>query len=198
LKDPRVYYNLGNAWFRSGRLGAAILSYERALKLDPADREVRDHLELARGLIRDHVAEPEIPYPAQALKELVDALSIDQVSLVFLAAYLLTTALLGGILLARGYLRRRVCGYGAAAAGLLTLITGGGFLYKVQDQTAPHAIVMLERVDVRSGPAEDNTVLFTLHEGTRLLVRNRREGWCQISLPNALSGWIPAATVEQV
>ena len=198
IRDPRVYYNLGNAYFRMGRLGAAILSYERALRLDPADGEARDNLELARGLIRDRVAEPEIPYPVQALKGLVDALSIDRMTTLFLAAYLLTAALLGGILLARGHLRRRIFAYGAAAAGLLMLLTGGGFLFKVQDQTAPHAIVMTERVDVRSGPAEDNTVLFTLHEGTRLLVRNRREGWCQISLPNALSGWVPATTVEQV
>jgi tetratricopeptide (TPR) repeat protein len=198
VKDPRVYYNLGNAFFRLGRLGAAILSYERALRIDPTDREARDNLELARGLIRDRVAEPEIPYPMQALKGIVDALSIDQATLLFLLAYVLAGALLGAIPLARGYVRRRAFGYGAAAAGLLALIAVGGFLHKVLDQTAAHAIVMQERVDVRSGPAEDNTVLFTLHEGTRLLVRNRREGWCQISLPNALSGWVPAATLEQV
>jgi tetratricopeptide (TPR) repeat protein len=55
VSDPRLLYNLGNAWFRLGRLGPAILSYERALRLDPSDREARDNLELSRGLIRDRV-----------------------------------------------------------------------------------------------------------------------------------------------
>ncbi len=63
---------------------------------------------------------------------------------------------------------------------------------------APHAIVMADRVDVLSGPSADNTVLFTVHEGTRLEVRNRRDGWFQVSLPNAMSGWVPSGTVEEV
>jgi uncharacterized protein YgiM (DUF1202 family) len=57
---------------------------------------------------------------------------------------------------------------------------------------------MEEKVDVLSGPAADNTVLFTVHEGTRLEVRNRRDGWYQVSLPNAMSGWVPSGAVEQV
>jgi tetratricopeptide (TPR) repeat protein len=198
VRDPRVHYNLGNAFFKLGRLGAAILHYERAVRLDPSDRDARENLEFARGLIRDRVPEPEIPYPVQALKGIVDALSIDRVTLGFLLPYLLAGGLLGGLPLAHGYARRRALGYGAAAAGVVALLAGGAFAYKAHDVTSERAIVMQDRVDVRSGPAQDNTVLFTLHEGTRLMVRNKREGWCQISLPNALSGWVPAATLEPV
>jgi uncharacterized protein YgiM (DUF1202 family) len=70
--------------------------------------------------------------------------------------------------------------------------------YAIRQAGAPRAVVMEDRADVLSGPADDNTVLFTVHEGTSLEVRNVRDGWYQVSLPNALSGWIRADDVETV
>ncbi len=196
--DPRVHYNLGNAYFRSGRLGASILHYERALKLDPGDAEARQNLGLARSQIRDRVAEPELQFPMLAVRDLLDGTSPNRMTVLFLLFYLPTTALIGAIPLSRDEVRRRLFAYSAAVVGLCTLVALAGLGYKIQDATAERAIVMEERVDVLAGPGEDNTVLYTVHEGTRLEVRNRREGWFQVSLPNAGSGWIPASAVEQV
>jgi tetratricopeptide (TPR) repeat protein len=196
--DPRVLYNLANAEFKLGRLGAAILHYERALRLDPSDRDVRDNLEFARGLIRDRVPESEIPYPVKAVKVALDAVPADLLMIVFLCLYYVTAGLVGALPLVTRDVRRRVLAYGAAAAGLCALLAGGALLYTIQGRTAAHAIVMTDRVDVLSGPSADNTVLFTVHEGTRLEVRNRRDGWYQVSLPNAMSGWVPSASVERV
>jgi uncharacterized protein YgiM (DUF1202 family) len=81
---------------------------------------------------------------------------------------------------------------------LCALLAAGGLFYKIQAVTAAQAIVMTDRVDVLSGPSADNTVLFTVHEGTLLEVRNRRDGWYQVSLPNSMSGWIPSVSVERV
>ncbi len=198
LKDPRVLYNLGNAFFKMGRLGPAILNYERASRFDPSDREIRDNLEFALGRIRDRVREPETPYPVQAIQDTLDTVSSGAMSGIFLAVYLLTSTLGGVLTLARRGTRRRAAAYAFACAGLMLLVASLGLAYKIREDTARHAIVMQDRVDVRSGPADDNTVLFTVHEGTRLDVRNRLDGWCQVSLPNAWSGWIPAASVEQV
>ena len=198
LYDPRVHYNLGNAYFKLGRLGAAILHYERALKIDPGDVEARDNLELARGQIRDRTADPEIQFPLLAVKRLLDGRSPNRATWEFLLFYLPAAGLLGAIPLTRDYVRRKVLGYGAVVLGLCALVVLGGLVYKIRDVTTERAIVMRDRVDVLSGPGQNNTVLFTVHEGTRLDVRNRLEGWYQISLPNAGSGWVPKSTVEQV
>lgn len=198
LHDPRVHYNLGNAFFRSGRLGAAILHYERALKLDPGDLEARENLELARSQIRDRTAGPELQFPLLALRDLVDGLSLNGITLLFFVFYLPTAALIGAIPLSGDQVRRRVFGYAAAVLGLCTLVAIAGLGYKISDVTTERAIVMQERVDVLAGPGEDNTVLYTVHEGTRLDVRNRLEGWLQISLPDAGAGWIPSTAAEQV
>jgi len=198
LEDARVRYNLGNGYFRLNRPGPAILNFERAHRLDPADRETRDNLELARGMIRDRVVAVEIPYPIQVVKTALQTTSTDGVAFVFLAVYLLAGGLLGAMWVTRDYVRRRLLAYGALALGLCAVIAAAAFVYRMQVESADLAIVMQDRVDVRAGPAADNTVLFTVHEGTRLEIRNRLSGWYQVSLPNALSGWIPAAMVEEV
>jgi tetratricopeptide (TPR) repeat protein len=71
IRDPRVHYNLANACFKMSRLGAAILHYEKARRLEPADPDIRENLEYARGLIRDRVEAPEVPYPILAIAALL-------------------------------------------------------------------------------------------------------------------------------
>lgn len=198
VADPRVLYNLANASFKLGKLGPAILYYERALRLDPTDQDARDNLELARGQIRDRVEEAEIPYPVQVLRDVLDSVPPDVLIGLFLVFYYGVAGLLAGLTLATGDTRRRVLGYASAAAGLCALLAAGALVLTIQERTAAHAIVMTDRVDVLSGPSADNTVLFTVHEGTRLEVRNRRDGWYQVSLPNAMSGWVPSGTVERL
>jgi len=198
LNDPRVLYNLGNAFFRLGRLGPAILSYERALRLDPSDREARDNLELSRGLIRDRVGEPELQYPIRVVKETLEAIPTPSIAWVFLACAWAAAAAAGAIPLAGSWIRRRLLAYATVAIGLLALTAGASLLYRGRQDAAPIAIVLEDRIDVRSGPGEENTILFTVHEGTRLDLRNRLELWVQVSLPNGLSGWVPVAAIEQV
>ena len=198
VADPRVLYNLGNAYFKLGRLGPAILNYERTLRLDPSDQDARDNLELARGQIRDRIEEVEVPYPVKVLQDRLDTVPDDSLSAVFLCLYVITCGLVAWVPLTGGEGKRRLLGYTAAATGVLALLAGGALVETIQSRTAARAIVMTDRVDVLSGPSAENTVLFTVHEGTRLEVRNRRDGWYQVSLPNAMSGWIPSGMVERV
>ncbi len=198
VADPRVFYNLGNASFKMGKLGRAILSYERALRLDPSDQEARDNLEFARGRIRDRIPDPEVPYPVALVKSFVDGWSLDALALIVLVPYLSACGLVGAMTLARGALRRRLLGYGAAFCGIAALIVGVALGTRIADSRAEHAIVMNDRADALSGPAVDNTVLFSVHEGTRLDVHNRRGDWLQVTLPNGLTGWVRADQVESV
>src|ERR1041385_4838407 len=46
-KTAHVYYNLGNAWFRQGKMGLAVLNYERARRLAPRDPDILANLKFA-------------------------------------------------------------------------------------------------------------------------------------------------------
>jgi tetratricopeptide (TPR) repeat protein len=198
IEDPRVHYNLANAYFKLGRLGPAILEYERSLRLDPTDGEARDNLVLARGLLRDKMTEPEMQYPVRVLKETLETVPAGMVAAAFLLFWIAAWGLAGFVPVTASWVRRRLLGYASLALGLVAITFGSALLYQMRQESAGIGIVMADRVDVRSGPGEENTVLFTVHEGTRMELRHTLEAWTQVSLPNGLSGWVPKSAVEKV
>jgi tetratricopeptide (TPR) repeat protein len=198
VADPRVFYNLGNVYFKQGRIGPAILEYERALRLDPADQDVRDNLDLARSQMRDRVPDADLQAPVRLVKDTIESTPPDVLSWAFLGFWWLTCVVIAGIPLVRSWIRRRFMAYGAGALALVAALFATALFYQMQQEAEGIAIVMADKVDVRSGPGEENTVLFTVHEGTRMEVRSRVEHWTQVSLPNGLSGWVPAESVEKV
>jgi tetratricopeptide (TPR) repeat protein len=198
IEDPRVHYNLANAYFKLGRLGPAILQYERALRLDPTDGEARDNLVLARGLLRDKMTEPEMQYPVRVLKETLETVPPGAIAAAFLVFWIAAWGLAGFVPVTASWVRRRLLGYGALALGLVAVTFGVALLYQMRQEGAGIGIVMADRVDVLSGPGDGNTVLFTVHEGTRMELRHTLEAWTQVSLPNGLSGWVPKSAVEKV
>ena len=57
---------------------------------------------------------------------------------------------------------------------------------------------LTDKVDVRSGPGEENALLFTLHEGTRVELGDHLDAWVHVNLSNGLSGWVPSSSIEKV
>ena len=59
LKDGFVsaplLYNIGNTYFKMRNYPMAILNYEKALKLDPTDDDIRQNLVIANALITDKI-----------------------------------------------------------------------------------------------------------------------------------------------
>ena len=196
VENEVVYYNLGNARFKAGRLGEAILSYERALRLDPGDRLAADNLSYAEGLTVDRVERPEASFPRRAVTWVLHRTTpVEDAWLLLVAVFLLGGVGAVAILVPpRG--SRRPQAYLAAVLVIMTLWSGAALGYKEWSAaTSRRGVVLVETVDVLSGPSPDNTSLFTVHEGLRVRIRNRREGWVQILLPNGLNGWVPSATL---
>lgn len=196
VRNEIVYYNLGNALFKQRRLGQAILAYERALKLAPGDREAAENLAYASRLTVDRVEVPEPAFPARVLRSLVNLTGPrEDAWLLLIATYLLGGAVAGAIL-TRSRLVRRALGYVGIVLLCMTVWSGSLLLYKDhRDRAVRRGVVLVEKVDALSGPSPENTSLFTVHEGLRVDIRNQREGWVQILLPNGLNGWVPRDTL---
>jgi tetratricopeptide (TPR) repeat protein len=198
IADPRALYNLGNAYFKMGKIGLAIVQYERALRLAPSDQEIRDNLDLARGQIHDRPPDPELQYPIRVARDTLETLPSGPLTATFLALWFAATGFAGAVPLARSWERRRVLTLAALAAGLLALTAGAAVAYQIRIEEAAVAIVLSDKVDVRSGPGEENALLFTLHEGTRVELGDRLDAWIHVNLSNGLSGWVPSSSIERV
>jgi len=148
VADPRVLYNLANAYFKLGRLGPAILNYERALRLDPSDQDARDNLELARGQIRDRIEDAEVPYPVKVMQDHLDTVPPDSLSAVFLCLYVITCGLVACLPLTSGEGGGAFWDTPRRPTGVLALLAGGALVEAIQSRTAERAIVMTDRVDV--------------------------------------------------
>ena len=197
--DGVLCYNLGNAYFKSGWLGLAILNYERALEQMPGDQDSRANLEFANELIVDVVQRPPMPsYVAWVVEQyhsLDPSFLAGLLSLCFLVGGVAVSILLLGI---RPQLRTPAI-YTLATVLAVGILSATVLIAKVQSSgEREEAIVVAQVLDVRSGPGDTNPQLAEIHEGLKLTVLGEREDWLQVRLPNGLTGWVKEADVETI
>lgn len=195
IQHSNVYYNLGNAYFKQGDLGRAILNYRRAQRLDPRDGDIAANLEIARARTTDR-----LEHPGQVgLSQIVGRwFTAEELSYLLLGAWLLI-CLLASLIIFLPRLRRQLSWFMAACA-LLFLLGLAALAIDYFDQETPEAVVIAEEVEVTAGPgsAEQYPVEFTLHAGAEIQVLERRLGWWLIGLPGNLRGWVPIDMVEMI
>jgi len=196
--DSRVHYNLGNARFKLGKLGPAILSYERALVRNPSDPNTHENLAYADLLIADKVGAPEEEFPGRFLKGLAHRFDSDRATRAFAALFLLAGVFAAPLWLQPRTALRRTLTASAAVAATLALVCGLVAMIELTLPRTEQAIVLAPSADGRSSPAADGTVLFTVHEGLKVEIRGERPGWIQIGVPNGLAGWIEASQAERI
>jgi hypothetical protein len=199
-ENAEVYFNLGNAYYKSGELGNAILNYERALRLKPRDEDIEHNLELANHRIVDRLEQPPMLFFWRWVNGIRDGLTAKEWgkwSIIGLWIALAATAL---AVFRRTGLFRTPIPYGAGILIAVWLCVFVVFLWKSQrDRATTHAIVMAEKVEVLSAPDQTGTALFDLHEGVKVRVLRNVPGWSEVSLPDPKKrGWLPTEAFEVI
>ncbi len=198
VADARVYYNLANAEFRMGRLGPAILYYERARRLDPADPEIESNLRFVQGFRFDRVEVEESFVLLEALHRAQALLGVDGQAWILVILFWAA----GGIL-ARGLARPGrfgpVHGWPLAAIGTLFVFVALSW-WNTFDRLERRelAVVMAPAAEIVAGPGPSNPSLLTVHEGLTVEVLDDRGDWIQVSLPNGINGWISTRAIDRV
>ncbi|MFH1571006.1 MAG: tetratricopeptide repeat protein [Gemmatimonadota bacterium] len=196
VADPRLYYNLGNACFKSEHLGEAILWYERALRLDPRDPDIRANLAFARHVKVDRDAPDESPAVWRFAVGLYEYPTTDELAAGFAVLWLASFGL------AAWRLRVGPGARGALAAaitcGAITLVAAGWLGQRAAAATRPRAIVTAAQATARSAPEAAETAIFVVHEGTEVQVERREGDWLLIRLANGLGGWLQGDAVTTI
>jgi tetratricopeptide (TPR) repeat protein len=198
LDHEVLFYNLGNAWFKKGSVGKAILNYRRALLRDPRDSAARENLAQANSLIKDEAFAPlSIPLFLKPLVWLYSHFSLDEWTGAALGFWLLL-ALTGAL---RAWWRPAwLRGRGMIWTFCILLAVCSVMTVVHADHQLRHqeAIVTATEVDVRSGPGKNYNLSFKIHEGLRVFVDTRRSQWTRIHLGGDLIGWVPATSIEEI
>ena len=192
-----LYYNLGNAQFKKGELAQAILAYERALRLKPNYKDAQYNLAFAQSKITDNIAEQDF-FLSSWSRTVRNSLSEN--IWVILSIALFTLALVGLLLflLGREPWLRKTSFHIAWIALLFSVISGlnATSLHK-RDTLRNEAIITQGVVNAKSSPDRSGTDLFTVHEGTKVTIRETIGEWANIRVGNN-EGWIRLQNLERI
>ena len=198
--SAEVYYNLGNAYFRSDSIPQAILAYERAALINPGNSYIRFNLQFARGKTIDKVAEPDEMFFISWFRSAANLATVDG----WATMVLLSAALLGCCILLYFFSSRilvRKVGFGCAIAFAILFVLSNIFaLYQKNALTSKEgAIIMAPAANLKKTPIRSGADEAVLHEGTRVDIADRSiKGWLGVKLADGREGWIEENTVEEI
>lgn len=193
FENGQIYYNLGNAYFRLGNLGKAILSYERARLLIPRDSDLAFNLSHARNQTQDDAMALRI----SSLSEVLGLGSFNRYEAFF--GFVLLNVLFFSLLCIRLYKKTEWTYY---LSIFLAIVIGiGGCVLTVKWYawaSDPRAVVLSEEVVVQAGPDSRDTVLFKLHAGTLVRVERTESDWTLLQLSKEKRGWAKSHQLERI
>ncbi len=197
--SAKVYYNLGNAYFKDNQLGKSILNYERALQLNPADTDIQYNLRLAKSKTLDKEDERLLLFYEAWWKSLYMMQSSDGWAITAVVFIFLFFIFTGTYLFVRTRSVRKISFYFALILFLLSVfsVIFAQKQYNILTDNS-HAIVMNPRVTVKSSPSEQSPDLFLIHEGTKLTIRSAINEWYEIQLPDGNIGWVKQESIEKI
>ncbi|MBI4648648.1 MAG: tetratricopeptide repeat protein [Bacteroidia bacterium] len=197
FESSAIYYNLGNAYFKSNKIPQAILNYERAKLLNPKDEDILFNLELANKYVVDKInVLPEIFFITW-YRNFINMFPSDKWATASLIAFIAFLLLLS-LYFYSGKIILKKLGFWFGVLFLAFSLIALFFAYKQKQfsETRNTAIVFSDSVTVKSSPDESGTDLFVIHAGLKVKVEDKVGDWVEIKLTDGNTGWVKEIDVE--
>lgn len=199
IRSFKVFYNLGNVYYRKGDLAKAILYFEKARLMEPGNKDVKANLALANSKLADKLEAPPEFFLFRIWRGAIMLLSLRSFSWLSIACIVLASAAFIAYLFAHSVQAKKAGFY--SGLGLLSL--GIICLFLANRQSAfldanREAIVLRATLSVKTAPDVTAKDVFILHAGSKVKVDTEESGWYKIELPNGNAGWAPAADLGTI
>ncbi len=184
-----LYFNMGNAFFKSSQVGRAIAAYRRAEQLTPGDPDLRANLQFARNQVQGPTLAPAF------WQRWLGRLTLNQwtcLAAVAVWIWFLLLSLRQWRPRLASALRSYLLIVGMAGAVLCACFA----LAFYQNQYARLAFVVTREVSIRQGPDDQSPARFTAHDGAELRVLDQKDNWLQVSTDTQHFGWIRRDQVQ--
>ena len=201
-KGPSVelYYNLGNAYYRTDNMTRAVLNYERALLLSPGDDDIRFNLQMARSKTIDKIAPKSEMFFVTWYKTLVNFTSVDgwarsAIVCLSLALVLALCYLFGG------KPQMRKIGFFGAVVFIAVFILSNVFAYEQKQILTKRtgAVVTAPSAPLKKTPVASSEHDAIIHEGSRVeIIDDTMKDWKQVELEDGREGWILSSQMERI
>ncbi|MDA3821261.1 MAG: tetratricopeptide repeat protein [Bacteroidales bacterium] len=191
FESPELYFNMGNAAFRSNKLGYSIVYYEKALKLDPSYDEAQKNLEFVSIYKEDQLDQVPEFFLKSWVRSLYKMFSLSTWS--YLALTLFFLSLLGILIyvFARGLSFKKAGFFISLIFMLAFILSLSAAIHRNSDLKSPEsAVIIAPSVIVKSSPSLSGTDLFILHEGSVISIDDAVGEWIEIKISDGRVGWI--------
>ncbi len=196
---PELYYNLANAYYKQENYKAAILNYERALRLAPDDEDIKINLQFAENHIQDRIEEIPKLFIFNVLDNFFNLFSSKTWSIISIVSFILMLLLSIMFLFSKTVALRKTAFYFAIISLIISGIAFyGGYKQNYKINGHKEAIVFSPTVTVKSAPKQNGTDLFIIHEGLKVEVIDESNGWKEIRLSDGKIGWLPEDTIVEI
>lgn len=198
-QSAEVYFNLGNAYYKLNQVAPSVYNYEKALLLDPGNKDVTVNLGFAKKMAIDDIkATPRVGF-SKLIYNATGQYHYNTwawIAVSFSVAFLL---LFVGYYFSGVAFVKRIFFVGMfVAAGLLALSVVAAIYVKTQKNRENYAIVFPEVITVKSEPREAAQDAFILHSGTKVNVMQAEDGWKKIQLPDDNVGWVKQIDIKEI
>ena len=200
VESAALYYNLGNAYYRTGKIAASILNYERALKLDPNNKDAKYNLELVNSKKVDRINSVDKLFFVQwidSLRDMSNSNSWAIKSIVFFIFFIL----LSTVFLFAKYVWLRKTAFFSAIFLVCVAVVCFVFSYQQKERivNVKEAIVFSQTVSLKSSPDDSGTDLFFLHEGTKVIIKSELGKWFEVQTEDGTNvGWLQTNTIVKI
>ncbi len=199
MESPEVYFNLGNAYYKTGQYTLAILNYERAKLLAPDDEDINFNLQVANQKVVDSIQELPGIFIVRWWNSLVNSQTTDGWALLSIISFVVFLTMLGFYFFAKTSEVKRITFWSGSFLIVFTIFSWS-FAAKQKSRLVnhPEAIVMQPTVTVKSSPTEKGTNLFVVHEGLKVKITDKLGDWVEIKLADGNKGWLLSESVERI
>jgi tetratricopeptide (TPR) repeat protein len=186
-----LYYNLGNAYFREGKIGYAILFYEKALKLSPGDEDIKHNLALANLKTIDKLESFPKFFLFEWWEGLVSLFTSSGWTIVVYVFYLLLIFSIAFYFFSRNSLQQKVVLISGITGLILLILSITLLAVKLNKElNIKNGVVVENTVNVKLSPDTGSNDAFIIHEGLKLRLEDEVDNWIKIRLEDGKVGWI--------
>jgi tetratricopeptide (TPR) repeat protein len=198
-QSAMLYYNLGNSYFKQGKIGLALVNLYRAERLAPDNEDIKYNIKIVSTYVQDKIEQVPEFFVNRWVRTLRTALSSNLWAAISLAT--LTIALIGVIVYLFGQrIGLRKVGFFCGVFGLIIFVVSFEFAIKSRNEIIKptHAIIVNSAVAVKASPDNGSKDVFVLHEGTSVRVVRTLDKWSEITIADGNKGWLNSNSYQLI
>jgi tetratricopeptide (TPR) repeat protein len=191
FEGTSLYYNLGNAHYRLGKIGYAILYYEKALRLSPNDEDVKHNITLAKLNLKDKVDSLPPFFIFNLWEGLLATFSVSGWTIIVYIIFILLLIASIAYFFSRSVTEQRISFFTGIGLTVILLLTVTLLVVKMnKEYNIKDGIIVETTVIVKSSPDYTSKDSFEVHEGLKVRIEDNVDDWVKIRLDDGKIGWI--------